>query len=62
MQRLKAALHYTVGLVCSEHTETTFSRELVALVTETAFNQCQLLARDLEAFAKYVCIYESSSA
>ena len=52
MQRLKAALHYTVGQVCSEMKESTFSRELVAIITETAFKEAQLLATDLELFAK----------
>lgn len=31
-----------------------FSRELVAVITETTFKQAQLLATDLELFAKYV--------
>ena len=51
-QRLKAALHYGVGHVCSEVEGMTFSRELVATITETAFKQCELLATDLELFAK----------
>ena len=53
MQRLKAALHYTVGTICKEEVEdTTFSRELVAIMTETAFKQSELFATDLELFAK----------
>lgn len=51
-QRLKAALHYGVGQVCSEIEGTTFSRDLVATITETTFKQCELLAADLELFAK----------
>lgn len=52
-QRLKAALHYTVGGVCQQVGEgETFSREVVAILTETAFKQANLLATDLELFAK----------
>lgn len=32
----------------------TFSRELVAVLTEATFKQANLLATDLELFAKYV--------
>jgi len=32
--------------------EVTFSRELVAIITEAAFKQAELLATDLELFAK----------
>ena len=52
-QRLKAALHYSVGTVCGEVEGVEFSREAVAAMTEAAFNQTRLLATDLEAFAKY---------
>lgn len=52
LQRLKAALHYTVGNVCSEVEECTFSRELVAIITETTYKQAELLVTDLELFAK----------
>ena len=51
-QRLKAALHYGVGHVCSDVEGMIFSRELVATITETTFKQCELLATDLELFAK----------
>ena len=54
LQRLKAALHYTVGRVCEEVEDVTFSRELIATISETAFRQCQVLATDLEQFARYV--------
>ena len=53
-QRLKAALHHAVGKVCGEVEGSEFSREVVAAVTEAAFNQTQLLAADVEAFAKSV--------
>jgi len=49
---LKAALHYTVGRVCEEMEDVTFSREFVAAVSETTFKQCEVLATDLEQFAK----------
>lgn len=53
-QRLKAALHYTVGEVCGQVEEgTSFSREVVAILTETAFKQADMLATDLELFAKH---------
>lgn len=43
-----------MGEVCSEVEDTGFSREIIATVTEAAFNQSQLLAWDIEAFAKSV--------
>ena len=45
-------MHYTVGEVCSEVEGATFSREVIAAITETTFKQCELLAVDLEQFAK----------
>ena len=54
LQRLKAALHHSVGKVCAEVERAEFSREVIAAVTEAAFNQSQLLAWDAEAFAKLV--------
>ena len=53
-QRLKAALHYTVGRVCNQvdQDDLTFSREVAAVLTETTFKQVELLATDLELFAK----------
>ena len=51
-QRLKAALHHAVGRVCGEVERAEFTREVVAAVTEAAFNQTILLSRDTEAFAK----------
>ena len=53
-QRLKAALHHSVGKICAEVEGTEFSREVIAAVTEAVFNQSQLLAWDTEAFAKLV--------
>ncbi len=45
-----------VGEVCKEVGESedaTFSRELVAILTETTFKQSELLSSDLELFAKH---------
>ncbi|XP_057703008.1 centromere protein S [Corythoichthys intestinalis] len=55
-QRLKAAVHFTVGRVCQnmgEEHRRKFSRQVVAAIAETAFGQCDLFAKDLEAFAKH---------
>uniref|UniRef100_A0AAY4CWG3 Centromere protein S n=1 Tax=Denticeps clupeoides TaxID=299321 RepID=A0AAY4CWG3_9TELE len=54
--RLKAALHYTTGLICQSigaDCERDFSRQAVAAIAETAFRQCDTFAKDLEAFAKH---------
>ncbi|XP_061583311.1 centromere protein S [Cololabis saira] len=55
-QRLKAAVHLTVGRLCgkvgAEHRRE-FSRQVVAAITETAFRQCDIFAKDLEAFARH---------
>ncbi|XP_019712001.1 centromere protein S [Hippocampus comes] len=54
--QLKAALHYTVGQMChkvGEEHHRAFSRQVVAAITETAFRQCDIFAKDLEAFAKH---------
>ncbi|XP_077459323.1 centromere protein S [Stigmatopora argus] len=55
-QRLKAAVHFTVGRICqnmSEEYRRKISRQVVAAITETAFGQCDIFAKDLEAFAKH---------
>ncbi|XP_062517913.1 centromere protein S-like [Corticium candelabrum] len=59
-QRLKAAVHYTVGKICEEVTlsgfaasGTKFSRQYIAMLSETTFKQCETLATDLESFAKH---------
>nr|XP_057946453.1 centromere protein S [Doryrhamphus excisus] len=55
-QRLKAAVHYTVGRLCQkmgEEHRTEFSRQVVAAIAETTFRQCDIFAKDLEAFAKH---------
>lgn len=42
-QRLKAALHYTVGRLCQklgEDNRREFSRQVIAAIAETTFRQC----------------------
>ncbi|RMX55117.1 hypothetical protein pdam_00007459 [Pocillopora damicornis] len=55
-QRLKAALHYTVGRICEKAGEESglqYSRRFIAALTETTFKQCESFATDLELFAKH---------
>ncbi|XP_031157400.1 centromere protein S [Sander lucioperca] len=55
-QRLKAAVHYTVGRLCQrmgEDHRREFSRQVIAAIAETAFRQCDIFAKDLEAFARH---------
>nr|XP_020453790.1 centromere protein S-like [Monopterus albus] len=55
-QRLKAAVHYTVGRLCQklgEDHQKEFSRQVIAAITETTFRQCEIFAKDLEAFARH---------
>ncbi|KAM6947337.1 centromere protein S [Lycodopsis pacificus] len=55
-QRLKAAVHYAVGRMCqrmSEDHRRDFSRQVVAAIAETTFRQCDIFAKDLEAFARH---------
>lgn len=55
LQRLKAAVHYTVGRICDESAaeqEVEFDRQFVAVLAEATFKQSQTIARDLELFAK----------
>ncbi|XP_037534657.1 centromere protein S [Nematolebias whitei] len=55
-QRLKAAVHYTVGRLCqktAEEQRREFSRQVVAAIAETTFRQCDIFAKDLEAFARH---------
>ncbi|XP_072035111.1 centromere protein S-like [Amphiura filiformis] len=56
IQRLKAAVHYTVGQVCEEtatEMDVTFSRQVIATISEAAFKQIALFAQDLELFAQH---------
>ncbi|MCJ8729419.1 hypothetical protein PDJAM_G00106150 [Pangasius djambal] len=55
-QRLKAAVHYTVSKLCQStaaECEKEMSRQVVAAITETTFRQCEIFAKDLEAFARH---------
>ncbi|XP_024409982.1 centromere protein S [Desmodus rotundus] len=55
-QRLKAAVHYTVGCLCAEAAsdkEVQLSKQTVAAIAEVTFRQCENFARDLEMFARH---------
>ncbi|XP_003927956.2 centromere protein S [Saimiri boliviensis] len=55
-QRLKAAVHYTVGCLCEEvalDKEMQFSRQTIAAISELTFRQCENFAKDLEMFARH---------
>uniref|UniRef100_UPI00398F44CC centromere protein S n=1 Tax=Pristiophorus japonicus TaxID=55135 RepID=UPI00398F44CC len=55
-QRLRAAVHYTVGCLCQEVGEDKqieFSKQTIAAIAETTFRQCENFATDLELFAKH---------
>ncbi|XP_036901170.1 centromere protein S [Sturnira hondurensis] len=55
-QRLKAAVHYTVGSLCAEAASDSgvqLSKQTVAAIAEVTFRQCESFARDLEMFARH---------
>ncbi|XP_003989531.2 centromere protein S [Panthera pardus] len=55
-QRLKAAVHYTVGCLCEEvasDREIRFSKQTIAAISELTFRQCENFAKDLEMFARH---------
>ncbi|XP_012888607.1 PREDICTED: centromere protein S-like [Dipodomys ordii] len=55
-QRLKAAVHYTVGCLCKEvelDKEMPFSKQTIAAISELTFRQCDNFAKDLEMFARH---------
>ncbi|KAM9256373.1 centromere protein S-like [Cariama cristata] len=55
-QRLKAAVHYTVGCLCqdvAEDKDMQFSKQTVAAISEITFRQCENFAKDLEMFARH---------
>ncbi|KFP73421.1 Centromere protein S, partial [Apaloderma vittatum] len=55
-QRLKAAVHYTVGCLCQELAEerdVQFSKQTIAAISEVTFRQCENFAKDLEMFARH---------
>ncbi|XP_009887949.1 PREDICTED: centromere protein S [Charadrius vociferus] len=54
--RLKAAVHYTVGCLCQEVAEdkdVQFSKQTIAAISEITFRQCDNFAKDLEMFARH---------
>uniref|UniRef100_A0A663LNY6 Centromere protein S n=2 Tax=Athene cunicularia TaxID=194338 RepID=A0A663LNY6_ATHCN len=56
LQRLKAAVHYTVGCLCQEVAEdqdVQFSKQTIAAISEITFRQCENFAKDLEMFARH---------
>ncbi|XP_052509371.1 centromere protein S [Budorcas taxicolor] len=55
-QRLKAAVHYTVGCLCEEVSsdkDVQFSKQTIAAISEVTFGQCENFAKDLEMFARH---------
>ncbi|XP_041498959.1 centromere protein S-like [Microtus oregoni] len=55
-QRLKAAVHYTVGSLCNEvalDKQVQFNKQTVAALAEVTFRQCENFAKDLEMFARH---------
>ncbi|XP_016332252.1 centromere protein S-like [Sinocyclocheilus anshuiensis] len=55
-QRLKAAVHYTVGRLCQHiaaDCEKQITKQTIAAIAETASRQCDIFAKDLEAFARH---------
>ncbi|CAO2590050.1 Centromere protein S, partial [Lemmus lemmus] len=55
-QRLKAAVHYTVGCLCNEvalDKQVQFNKQTVAAIAEVTFRQCENFAKDLEMFARH---------
>uniref|UniRef100_A0A452VGZ3 Centromere protein S n=2 Tax=Ursus TaxID=9639 RepID=A0A452VGZ3_URSMA len=55
-ERLKAAVHYTVGCLCEEvasDREIPFSKQTIAAISELTFRQCETFAKDLEMFARH---------
>ncbi|KAM9813752.1 centromere protein S [Neosynchiropus ocellatus] len=55
-QRLKADIHYTVGRLCQkigEDYRRRFTRQAIAAIAETTFRQCDVFAKDLEAFSRH---------
>ncbi|NWI31596.1 CENPS protein, partial [Sula dactylatra] len=55
-QRLKAAVHYTVGCLCqdaAEDKDIQFSKQTIAAISEITFRQCENFAKDLEMFARH---------
>uniref|UniRef100_A0A8D3E1U1 Centromere protein S n=1 Tax=Scophthalmus maximus TaxID=52904 RepID=A0A8D3E1U1_SCOMX len=58
-QRLKAAVHFTVGRLCQklgENHRRVFSRQAIAAIAETTFRQCGLFSKTIKALGKkFIC-------
>ncbi|XP_030634257.1 centromere protein S [Chanos chanos] len=55
-QRLKAAVHYTVGRLCQRvaaDCDKEISKMAIAAIAETTFRQCDIFAKDLESFSRH---------
>ncbi|KAI8488625.1 Centromere protein S [Branchiostoma belcheri] len=55
-QRLKAAVHHTVGQMCdniSEESGVAFSHQVIAAMSEATMKKCGEFAVDLELFARH---------
>ncbi|XP_074655747.1 centromere protein S-like [Tubulanus polymorphus] len=57
-QRLKAAVHFSVGEIVREleletDDEITFSKQFIAVLAEATYKQVQVLSRDLELFSRH---------
>ncbi|XP_063143118.1 centromere protein S isoform X3 [Rattus norvegicus] len=58
-QRLKAAVHYTVGCLCQEvelDKQVHLSKQTIAAISEVTFRQCENFAKDLEMFASMAVV------
>ncbi|CAL4109967.1 unnamed protein product, partial [Meganyctiphanes norvegica] len=56
IQSMKAAVHFTVGRICEEvgvELEMSFSKQVIATLTEITFKQLETYTKDLEAFSKH---------
>jgi len=54
-QKLKVALHYTIGKICEEqeaNTQVNFDKQMISIINEIVWKQMNLIAKDVEAFAK----------
>ena len=55
LQRLNAAVHYTVGKICEqvgERNDMEFSRQFIAVLSEATTRYSQTMTQDAEMFAK----------
>ena len=55
VQKLKTALHYTVGKMCEEQevdSNIHFDKEMIGTLNEIVWRQIKIFGQDLEAFAK----------